>query len=51
MQRATFILVKVKPCNALVHMLLACRSFLKSVLRYNFFNFCYCHPDTVYLRE
>jgi hypothetical protein len=36
-KRATFILIKVKSCNVLLHMLLASLGiFQKSVLRYNF---------------
>jgi hypothetical protein len=37
MQRGTVILIKVKSCNALLHLLLVCISaHLKSVLRYKF---------------
>jgi hypothetical protein len=52
MQRATFILIQVKSCSALLRVLLACsRIFLKSVLRYKFLILATYYPDTVYLRE
>jgi len=42
--------IKVKPCSALLCMLLLCiHSYLKSVLRYKFLVLDAYHPDTVYL--
>jgi len=41
-KRATFILIKLKSCSALLHMLPVCFGILqKSVLRYNFLSFGY----------
>jgi hypothetical protein len=51
-KRATVILIKVKSCNALLRMLLACiLRYLKHVLRYKFLILVTCHPDTLYSRE
>jgi len=45
-------LIKVKPCNALLHMVLMCiHSYLKSVLMYKFLILDTCHLDTVYSGE
>ena len=44
------ILIKVKSCNALSSMLLACISnLLKSVLRYKFSIYVSCHPGTLHV--
>jgi len=49
-ERATIILIKVKSCNALLHVLLACiGSCLKSALRYKFLILGIDHPETLYL--
>ena len=51
-QQATFILIKVKPYNELLCMLLACiLSLLKSVLKNKFLILDTYHPDTLSLRE
>ena len=50
--QATNIFIKFKTCNALLRILLVrIRSYLQSVLKYNFLNFGYYHPDDQYLRE
>jgi hypothetical protein len=49
---ATVILIKVKSCNALWHMLLGyVRSYLKSVLRHKFLISVTYHQAIIYLRE
>jgi hypothetical protein len=48
----TFILIKVKLCNALLRLLLVCIGCcLKSVLRLTVLILDTCQPDTLYLRE
>jgi hypothetical protein len=45
-------LIKVKPCNALLRMLLVCnRSYLKAVLRYIFLSLVTYHADTPHVRQ
>jgi len=52
MRRAEIILIKVKSCNASLHMLLLCiRSYLKSVMRYKFLILDTCHQHTLHLRD
>jgi hypothetical protein len=44
--------IKVKSCNALLRMLLACScSYLKLVLRYKFLIFNTYHPDALHVHE
>ena len=51
-KRATLILIKVRSCSTLLHMLLArVRSYLQSVMRYKYLNLNTYHPATVYWCE
>jgi len=51
-KRATEVLMKVKSCNTLLHMLLLCIcSYLKSVLTCKILILDAHHPDTIYLLE
>ena len=51
-KRATFSLIKVISCNAMLHILPACiRIYLTSILRHKFLILGTYHPDTLYLVE